>query len=139
MSTPISPELREQIARHTGHRCSYCRSQEAITGAAFIIDHIIPQALGGGDEIDNLCLACWDCNRIKHVQVTGIDPLSGERTALFNPNRQVWGDHFEWHEDGRLIVGLTPTGRATVDQLRLNRPLLARARENWIRAGWHPL
>jgi hypothetical protein len=32
-----------------------------------------------------------------------------------------WPDHFTWSENDTLIIGLTATGRATVDALRLNR------------------
>jgi len=102
------------------------------------VDHIIPQALGGSDELNNLCLACWDCNRIKQTHVTGIDPHTGQRVSLYDPGRQLWDEHFAWGEDATLIVGLTPAGRATIVQLQLNRPILVRARERWIRAGWHP-
>lgn len=124
MTTPLNPELRREVAWRAGHCCSYCRSREEIVGASFTVDHIIPQALGGSDDINNLCLACWDCNRIKHTHITGIDPLSGKRVALFDPNNQLWTDHFAWEEGGRLIVGLTSEGRATIDQLQLNRPIL---------------
>lgn len=138
MTSPISAALRLEVARRAGYRCSYCRSREEIVGAAFTVDHIIPQALGGRDDIDNLCLACWDCNRLKQTHVTGIDPQSGERVALFDPNLQSWADHFAWVEGGQTILGLTAAGRATVDRLQLNRPILVRARSQWIRAGWHP-
>lgn len=138
MTTPINPAARHEVARRAGHSCSYCRSREEIVGATFTIDHIIPQALGGRDDLDNLCLACWDCNRLKHTHVTGIDPRSGERVSLFDPNSQSWADHFAWEEGGLLISGLTAAGRATVERLQLNRPILVRARDQWIRAGWHP-
>lgn len=34
--------------------------------------------------------------------------------------------------------GLTPTGRATVVALHLNRATLVRARQAWSHVGWHP-
>jgi hypothetical protein len=63
MTLPLSADARREVARRAGHSCSYCRSREAVVGASFTVDHIIPQALGGSDALDNLCLACWDCNR----------------------------------------------------------------------------
>jgi len=36
------------------------------------------------------------------------------------------------------IVGLTPTGRATVTALNLNNPYIVPARRLWALAGWHP-
>jgi hypothetical protein len=138
MTLPLSADARREVARRAGHSCSYCRSREAVVGASFTLDHIIPQALGGSDALDNLCLACWDCNRLKHIHITGIDSQTGERVPLFNPVTQIWEEHFAWEVQGTLIVGRTPIGRATVNQLQLNRPILVRARELWIQAGWHP-
>lgn len=138
MTLPLSAATRREVARRAGHACSYCRSLETVVGASFTVDHIIPQALGGGDALDNLCLACWDCNRLKNIHITGIDLQTGERVPLFNPVTQVWEEHFAWDAQGKLIVGRTPIGRATVNQLQLNRSILVRARELWIQAGWHP-
>jgi len=39
---------------------------------------------------------------------------------------------------GLFIVGLTPTGRATVNAIRINRPELVNARRLWIQIGNHP-
>ena len=70
--------------------------------------------------------------------VVARDPLTGEWVALFNPRRQRWRTHFVWIEDGARIMGLTPTARATVVALHLNRALLVGARQAWVQAGWHP-
>lgn len=122
MSSTISASLRQAVAERSYHQCSYCRSQEDVVGMLFTIDHIIPQSLGGTDELSNLCLACWDCNRIKHNYITGYDPVSDQLVSLFHPNRHIWQEHFAWDEDGLYIRGVTATGRATVSRLQLNRP-----------------
>ena len=62
----------------------------------------------------------------------------GGQVRLFDPRRQVWADHFRWSEAGDEIVGLTPTGRATVAVLQLNRPVRMIARRAWVSVGWHP-
>jgi hypothetical protein len=49
-----------------------------------------------------------------------------------------WADHFAWSPDGLRVVGLSATGRATVDLLRLNRPGLVALRKMLIAAGQHP-
>lgn len=102
------------------------------------IEHIIPRAKGGSDDESNLWVACSLCNRYKGSQVTGTDSLNGDTVALFNPRTQVWGEHFRWSPDGAYIRGLTPTGRATVEALRLNNELAVGVRRNWILAGWYP-
>lgn len=134
----ISAALRQAVADHFRHHCCYCLSSELVVGAEFTIDHIIPQALGGTSDEHNLCLACWRCNLLKREQVAAIDPSTGVAVRLFNPREQEWFDHFEWSEGGTIIRGLTPSGRATIVALQLNRAALVSARWLWIKAGWHP-
>jgi hypothetical protein len=64
--------------------------------------------------------------------------VTGENAALFNPRTQHWTDHFEWIADATYVRGLTPTGRATVVRLKMNRPALVIARSRWVEAGFHP-
>jgi HNH endonuclease len=130
--------LRDRVLAQAGYRCGYCRSSSAITGTGLEIDHLTPESLGGPTVEENLWAACRDCNNAKKARVEAIDPATGTRVPLFNPRRQRWGGHFAWQEGGLLIVGLTSTGRATVQALKLNRPLLVRARRLWIGVGWHP-
>jgi hypothetical protein len=137
-ATRIPPVLREGIAERARHRCSYCQTAESVTGSFFTVDHVIPEALGGRTTAENLCLACWECNRLKRARIAGVDPDSGAVVRLFNPNAQGWHEHFAWQNGGLLMVGLTPTGRATVTALQLNRVALVNARRLWILAGWHP-
>ncbi|MCB0003834.1 MAG: HNH endonuclease, partial [Anaerolineae bacterium] len=73
-------------------------------GAEFTIDHIVPQALGGSSDEDNLCLACWRCNLLKRDRIAAIDPETGVTVRLFNPRIQNWFDHFVWQEDGLVIA-----------------------------------
>ncbi|MEI6394920.1 MAG: hypothetical protein WCT12_27910 [Verrucomicrobiota bacterium] len=48
-----------------------------------------------------------------------------------HPRREAWGRHFR--RDGAHILGITPTGRATVAALSMNRPpALAIRREEAI-------
>jgi hypothetical protein len=78
------------------------------------------------------------CNDYKGAQTHAIDPISRERVSLFNPRKQSWSDHFVWSEDGVYIIGQTPCGRATVAAMKLNNEYLTKAREKWVKAGWHP-
>lgn len=134
----ISSKLRNRISQKFHRRCAYCQSQEENLGTQFTIDHIIPEALGGETVEENLCLACWDCNLSKKSKIAANDPETGQMVALFNPNQQNWYDHFTWDSKGELIIGKTPSGRATVAALHLNRLHLLRARARWIQVGWHP-
>lgn len=136
--TFIPVSLRRRVSKEFRFRCCYCQTQENIVGMRFTIDHIIPEVLGGTTTIDNLCLACWDCNLLKQQRIAAIDPITEIMVTLFHPYQQRWHDHFVWQESGAMIVGLTPTGRATIAALQLNRLLLVQARRRWITAGWHP-
>jgi len=136
--TYISKALRERVSQQSQYRCGYCLTQEAIVGTPMEIDHIIPESLGGETEEDNLWLACSLCNDHKNDRIAALDPKTGEFVRLFDPGRQDWYEHFTWNAAGEQILGLTPSGRATIIALQLNRPSLVRSRRLWIAAGWHP-
>ena len=102
------------------------------------IDHIVPESAGGASTADNLCLTCVGCNGFKLAFQAAIDPNTGEMAPLFHPRSGQWSDHFSWSEDGILILGLTPVGRATVARLQMNRPQVVEARRLWVQANWHP-
>jgi 5-methylcytosine-specific restriction endonuclease McrA len=103
-----------------------------------VVDHIVPTVEGGSNERDNLAAACYRCNEFKQARTHAPDPASGELVPLFHPRRQRWNEHFAWANGGTHVVGLTPTGRATVIALRLNNELLVEARLLWIAWEWHP-
>jgi HNH endonuclease len=115
--------------------CEYCQTSEANIGQTLQIDHILPN---GGDDIDNLCAACWSCNSYKHKATSAIDSLTVERVPLFNPRTQKWTDHFEWDANATRIYGKTAIGRATVARLRMNRAVVVIARARWVQGGYHP-
>jgi hypothetical protein len=87
--------------------------------------------------MSNLALACQGCNNRKFTRVESEDPVNGERVPLFHPRRDHWIDHFAWNTDATLMIGLTPTGRATIECLRLNRPGVVNLRRILISAGLH--
>lgn len=134
----LSTELRRQISQDANHRCGYCLCDEALTGTPMTVDYIVPLAVGGSSERDNLWLACRACNEFKHARTDAEDPDTGELAPLFNPRTDLWHTHFSWSADRTQILGLSPVGRATVIALQLNRPMLVRARRRWVLIGWPP-
>lgn len=70
--------------------------------------------------LNNLALACFDCNRFKGSDIASVDPVSGVLSPVFNPRIQQWSEHFRL--DNGHIVPLTSVGRATERVLRLNLP-----------------
>lgn len=67
-----------------------------------------------------------------------VDPTTGAEAPLFHPKLDHWFEHFAWSEDGARILGLTPTGRATVEALKINRPQMLELRRYWLANGNHP-
>ena len=115
----MSPQTRARVRERARNRCEYCQLHQGQSPLALLhIEHIVPRAHGGGDELENLALACIDCNLHKGSNLTGIDPESDQVTELFHPRRHLWQEHFEWR--GIYIVGRTPIGRTTVRVLRMN-------------------
>ncbi len=115
----MNPATRAAVRERAAQRCEYCRlHQEDSPLAVLHVEHILPKIHGGGDELDNLALACIDCNLHKGPNLTGIDPETNQVTELFHPRRQPWEDHFAWQ--GIYIIGRTAMGRATVRLLQMN-------------------
>jgi hypothetical protein len=135
----ISLEVGNRVRTLAKNRCGYCLSPQHLVMAKLEIEHIIPLAKGGGNEEENLWLACPICNRYKGDKIEAVDPESGQTVILFNPRTMSWKKHFRWSDDGLKIIGLTATGRATVGALQLSDdPDVLVVRSYWVEAGWHP-
>jgi hypothetical protein len=72
------------------------------------------------------------------ARIAALDPFTGTIVRLFDPRHQVWREHFARTAEGDRLVGVTPTGRATIAGSHLNRPSLVKARQAWVAVGWHP-
>lgn len=111
---------RELVRRRAGNRCEYCRLPQHAVDATFHIEHVvaIQHALDDADDPANLALACNRCNLYKGTNLASIDPVTQQVAPIFDPRREAWDVHFSWNE--AIIVGLTPTGRATARLLQMN-------------------
>lgn len=127
--------LKQRVYERAGGCCEYCQTSEENSGQTMQVDHIDPK---GRDDLDNLCLSCWNCNSSKHKATSAPDPETGVHATLFDPRTQNWSEHFEWIDGGIRVHGLTPTGRATVERLKMNRPAIVVARQHWVEGGYHP-
>lgn len=97
----ISSALRREVRERANGCCEYCLLPEEQAFFPHEPDHIIATKHGGPSTIDNLALACFDCNRFKGSDIASIDPAHGELTPLFNPRTQEWSEHFSL-ERGRI-------------------------------------
>lgn len=57
---PVPPGTRFRVLARDGFACVYCGA----TGKThqLVVDHVVPRARGGSNEVDNLRTACVECN-----------------------------------------------------------------------------
>lgn len=134
----LTVEERKVIRERAFNRCEYCLHWDLYASNPFQIDHVFPISKGGGTDLDNLAYACGGCNGHKYNRTEVLDPFDNQLTPLFNPRKDRWGKHFTWNDDYTLIIGITPTGRATVETLHLNREGMINIRRLLRSDGKHP-
>lgn len=57
--------VRWMVLKRDKFRCHYCGRSPAEDGVKLHVDHVIPRALGGLNDMDNLVAACEACNEAK--------------------------------------------------------------------------
>lgn len=132
----IPADLRQLVIARASNRCEYCMLSQAGQEATFHVDHAVPVAAGGETLLENLALACVSCSLRKAARQKVIDPVTGMEVPIYNPRRDTWSQHFRW--DGPYLIGLTTTGRATVEALAMNRPIIVAIRQEEAALGRHP-
>lgn len=134
----IPAKLKRLVRQRAKGYCEYCISPEFCATQLHSTEHITPKSLGGTSEEDNLALACQGCNGSKSNKTHALDPVTRKRVALFHPRRDDWHEHFTWSPDHLYLIGLTPTGRATIRALDLNRKGVVRLRRLLLLDHEHP-
>ena len=138
----IPKGLRHAVFKRDGYRCQECfRGRE--DGVKLEIDHIIPVAKGGTNEIDNLQTLCMECNRNKHTNEwiageTDLTILENEYSKLLNQKREYEEKlDIAITEDDKIdcrfnILKIKETlnkVRAKIDELYLKKAELERQQE----------
>jgi HNH endonuclease len=129
----VSAAMRRKVRERAQSRCEYCLLSEEDAFFPHEPDHIVAEKHGGQTTLQNLALACFDCNRFKGADIASIDPASGRLVPLFNPRTQLWKRHFK--VEGGKIIPLTAAGRATERVLKLNLQERIEVRDTLTRAG----
>ena len=132
----ITVALRKQVELRANFQCEYCLLRADDAFIAHQVDHIIAEQHGGQTEINNLALACIDCNRHKGANIASLDPESSQLTPLFNPRLDNWQTNFSL--EGAYIVPLTAIGRATARLLKFNTSQRINTRQALIEIGQYP-
>ena len=127
--------VRQLVRTRAGNRCEYCRLPQSAAEATFHVEHIIAEqhALPGADDPSNLALACSRCNLHKGTNLSSVDTETTAIVPLFHPRHDRWSEHFRLQ--GAEIVGVTPTGRATVRLLKMNARRRVELRATLLAAG----
>ena len=138
MAVKFSQAIQHQVRLRAKFLCEYCHTNERWQYVRFTIDHLMATSEGGNDDLDNLALACFHCNRRKSTRMFALDAQTGQLLPLFNPRLYSWMEHFIWSLDGLRIIPPTPIGRATAELLELNRERIVRIRAADVSVNRHP-
>lgn len=76
VAAPLTARERKRILERDRWRCRYCGSQRDLQ-----VDHIFPRSMGGGNQDDNLAVACASCNHEKSNKI-GLMPRPVERNRF---------------------------------------------------------
>lgn len=87
----LSVRTRFEVFKRDEFTCQYCGHKSP--DVVLEVDHIVPTARGGTDDVINLRTSCWDCNRGKSDKplneiVTGEDPHD-RAVLLLEKERQL--------------------------------------------------
>ncbi|PIY12198.1 MAG: HNH endonuclease [Flexibacter sp. CG_4_10_14_3_um_filter_32_15] len=131
-------ELKELVIERAKGLCEYCKSPANISSQPFVLEHIFPKSKGGKTEEMNLAFSCQGCNNHKYIKIKSIDNITNKEVDLFNHRVEKWSTNFSWSADVLTILGITATGRVTVEELKLNRVELQNLRKLLASVGKHP-
>jgi hypothetical protein len=137
MSQYVPLQLHREVRQRARQHCEYCLLHEDDALLPHEPDHIIAVKHGGQTSAGNLAWTCFLCNRAKGSDLASIDPQTGAVVQLYSPRRDIWAEHFLLADSG-TIVGLSPSGRATVGLLKFNRSEQIETRQILMDSGIYP-
>ncbi len=65
---PIPLEARKFVLERNNYQCQSCHKID-LTAKSLQVDHIIPLAQGGANDLSNLQTLCAKCNREKSAKI----------------------------------------------------------------------
>ncbi|MEG4573330.1 HNH endonuclease signature motif containing protein [Microcoleus sp. N3A4] len=65
----IPENIQNQVRQRANCLCEYCHASAQWQYVEFTIEHIISLTKNGTNDIDNLALACFHCNRKKSDKI----------------------------------------------------------------------
>jgi HNH endonuclease len=131
--TYVPALLRRKVTERGQGCCEYCLRPELFSLSVHEIDHVIAEKHGGTTTEDNLAIACKLCNTLKGSDIASIDPQTDEVTALYNPRRDHWVEHFQLNK--AEFTPLSDRARTTIRLLQLNQSSTLKERSLWLASG----
>lgn len=143
----LSVRTRFEVFKRDEFTCQYCgrKSPEIVLE----VDHIVPVAGGGVDDVINLRTSCWECNRGKSDKplseiLTGEDPhdravlLLEKERQLKEYNAVLAADHERRDKDGWELVRYWKSEQGFTEEEDLAH--IGRQDWNWLFAAltWCP-
>lgn len=123
-----------EILKNRGTKCAYCgQSMSGVRSRH--LDHVIPLDLGGAHIIENIVVACAECNRSKWNR----DPVewltyTGRSEMFARRFPREWRVLQTWREDSRNGV-FPPRNHATIEEASRAFPYSMRTLRRRIKAG----
>jgi hypothetical protein len=109
---PISKRVRFSVLDRDGSTCQYCGAKPA--DGALHVDHIIPIADGGSNEMDNLITSCEPCNTGKGARVLASAPIPDMKGLAVESERRRF-DIERWRQEH---AGLADAVLAAAEEMK---------------------
>ncbi len=132
----IPKKIRQSVVERANNSCEYCKLNQEFSFLPFQLEHIVSIKHGGGNEIENLALACAHCNAQKGTDLTTFLNDYEDIVPLYHPRKENWEKHFSTSKG--LIIPVTRIGKATVKLLLLNNPERVAIRKILAEVGLYP-
>ncbi|MEH2061803.1 MAG: hypothetical protein V7K50_05920 [Nostoc sp.] len=65
-------------------------------------------------------------------------PDSNTEVSFFHPRQDKWSEHFQVDNQSGKIIGITSSGKVTIEYLEMNSASQVVARQLWIRLSLFP-
>jgi hypothetical protein len=97
----LTKKIRFEVFKRDSFKCQYCGKSSP--DVILEVDHIVPVAEGGGNEMINLITACFDCNRgkgkrkiVKSNDIMKLEKMEFEKLKLQKEQMDLY---VEWKKE----------------------------------------
>lgn len=126
-------DLTQKVLVRDGPNCWYCNVETSLSNAetgwiptSRTLEHLLPQAHGGNDALENLCIACRECNAavrddsiVKKVSRRERYRIAAVTAVLENENRKRIDQIEAQYSKSASARPLTPNALANIEAARI--------------------